>query len=163
VSSEKAEGRQSAGMPRGDRMELGDDGLVTVRLPHSPMQMLMIHWVGSEAGRFLFHMDGRLNALKNLIKKSPIDMIEAFHPPPMGDLPINKALTAWNDKVIWVGFPGSIYSMGTEATREYTLNLIKEIGSGERLAIAMSTENLVSNENLITVSSILEKAELPLT
>ncbi len=34
---------------------LGDDGVVLSALPHSPMQMLMIDWVGSEEGRFFFH------------------------------------------------------------------------------------------------------------
>jgi len=217
---------------------LGDDGLVTVRLPHSPMQMLMIHWVGSEGGRFFFHhedypdmvedlyqavcksreplykiaanspapiirsgdnidailvnpilfkayflpeyerqaavfhdrnklmavhMDGRLHALKDMIAASSIDIIEAFHPPPMGDLSIQDALSVWKDKIIWVGFPGSIYTLGPEATAVYTLDLIKQIGTGERIAIAMSTENLVSNENLIAVSSILAQAALPLS
>ena len=34
---------------------LGDDGVVLSALPHSPMQMLMIDWVGSEEGRFFYH------------------------------------------------------------------------------------------------------------
>jgi hypothetical protein len=32
------------------------------------------------------HMDGRLNVLTDLIGRTPIDIIEALHPPPMGDL-----------------------------------------------------------------------------
>ena len=144
---------------------LGDDGVVLSALPHSPMQMLMIDWVGSEEGRFFYHhadypdlvedlyvafcksreplyeiaakspapivlcgdnvdgvlvspklfekyfmpvyekqaevlhehgklmavhMDGRVKALKDLIAQTPIDIIEAFHPPPMGDLPAGR-------------------------------------------------------------------------
>ena len=34
---------------------LGDDGVVTDALPHSPLQMLMIDWIGSEGGRFFYH------------------------------------------------------------------------------------------------------------
>ncbi|HUV07586.1 MAG TPA: hypothetical protein VMX75_07635 [Spirochaetia bacterium] len=125
---------------------LGDDGLVISALPHSPMQMLMIDWIGSEEGRFYFHhfdypdlvedlyravqkffmpeyekqakvlhangklmavhMDGRLDILKDLIAVTPIDSIEAFHPPPMGDLPASEALSLWRDRAVWVGFPG---------------------------------------------------------
>jgi hypothetical protein len=110
-----------------------------------------------------FHMDGRLNVLKNLIAQTPIDIIEAFHPPPMGDLPLDEALRVWKDKVIWVGFPGAIYSLGTETVKEYTLNLLRAAIPAERLVIAMSTENLVSNEHLIALTSIFEKADLPLT
>jgi hypothetical protein len=217
---------------------LGEDGVVLDALPHSPMQMLMIHWVGSEGGRFFFHhadypdlvedlyqtickareplyaiaarspapialcgdnidgvlvnpklfrkyfmpeyekqakilhqhgklmavhMDGRLDVLKDLIPQTPIDIIEALHPPPMGDLSIGEALSRWPDKVIWVGFPGSAYALGTEATQKAALELLRQIGTGARLAIAMSTENLVSNENLQKLTAVLEKAALPLT
>lgn len=216
---------------------LGEEGVVADHLPHSPMQMLMIDWVGSEGGRIFFHMadfpdlveetyaaiaksrealyeivakspalicrsgdnidgvlvnpklfekyfmpdyekqaavfhkhgklmgvhmDGRLGVLKDLIAKTPIDIIEGFHPPPMGDLPLGEALSLWKDQVIWMGYPGSIYSLGSETTRQFTVDLLKEVGSGERLAIAMSTENLVSNENLLAVTSVLENACLPL-
>ena len=37
------------------------------------------------------------------------------------------------------------------------------MGAGERLVLEMSTENLVSNENLLALTAVLEKAELPLT
>jgi hypothetical protein len=216
---------------------LGDEGVVIDSLPHSPMQMLMIDWVGSEKGRFFYHhtdypdlveelyhaisksreplyeitakspapisrsgdnidgvlvnpilfekyfmpeyekqatvfhrhgkllavhMDGRLNILKDLINQTEIDIIEAFHPPPMGDLPLGEALSLWKDKVVWMGFPGSVYSLGPETTRQYTMDLLKEIGTGQRLTVAMSTENLVSNNNLLAVTSVLENAELPL-
>jgi hypothetical protein len=217
---------------------LGDDGVVLDGLPHSPMQMLMIHWLGSEGGRFFYHladypeliedlaravsksreplyeiaakspapialcgdnidgvlvnptlfrkyfmpeyekqaqalhrhgklmavhMDGRVADLKHVIAQTPIDIVEALHPTPMGDLAISEALSLWRDKVIWLGFPGSIYELGPSATREFALQLLREIGSGDRLVVAMSTENQVSNENLRTLTAVLEHAELPLT
>ena len=217
---------------------LGEDGVVLDGLPHSPMQMLMIHWLGSEGGRFFYHladypeliedlaravsksreplyeiaakspapialcgdnidgvlvnptlfrkyfmpeyekqaqalhrcgklmavhMDGRVADLKHLIAQTPIDIVEALHPIPMGDLVIGEALSLWSDKVIWLGFPGSIYELGPAATREFALQFLREIGSGDRLVVAMSTENQVSNENLRTLTAILEHAELPLT
>jgi hypothetical protein len=216
---------------------LGEDGVVLDNLPHSPMQMLMIHWLGSEGGRFFYHladypdlveelyqavsksrdplfeiaakspapvalcgdnidgvlvnpklferyfipeyekqakllhragklmavhMDGRLRVLRELIGRTPIDIVEAIHPPPMGDLPIGEALAAWPGKTLWVGFPSAIYEAGPDATRQFALELLREVGTGERLAIAMSTENQVSNENLCALTSVLEKAELPL-
>jgi len=217
---------------------LGDDGVVISHLPHSPMQMLMIDWVGSEGGRFFYHhadypdlvedlysalgksreplyeiaarapapivlcgdnvdgclvspklfqnyfmpvyakqgkvlhehgklmavhMDGRVGVLKGLIAKTPIDIIEALHPPPMGDVPIGEALTLWPDQAIWVGFPGSAYALGPEATSDCAISLLRDVGPGERLVIEMSTENLVSNENLLVLASVLEHADLPLT
>ena len=217
---------------------LGEDGVVLDGLPHSPMQMLMIDWIGSEQGRFFFHhadypdqveelyraisksreplyeiaakspapivlcgdnidgvlvnpmlfekyfmpeyekqakvlhnhgklmavhMDGRLKVLRELIAKTPIDIVEAFHPPPMGDLSVGEALSLWKNKVIWIGFPGSVYDLGPNATKKHALDILREVGTGERVAVAMSTENLVSNENLRMLTSVLEKADLPLT
>jgi hypothetical protein len=217
---------------------LGEEGLVCDMHPHSPMQMLMIDWVGSEHGRFFIHyakyrdvvedlyqaisrsrepmyeiaakspvdvvlggdnvdgvlvnprlfekyfmpeyekmakvlhahgkllavhMDGRVGVLKDLIAKTPIDIIEGLHPPPVGDLPIGEALKAWPDKVIWMGFPGSIYVMGPEETKKHMLGVLREVIPGERLCVAMSTENIVSNENLLAMTSVLEKCDLPLT
>lgn len=109
------------------------------------------------------HMDGRVANLKDLIAQTTIDIVEALPPPPMGDLPLGEALDLWHDKVIWVGFPGGIYELGPRATQRYTVELLREIGQGERVVITMSPENLVSNENLLAVTSVLEKAELPLT
>ena len=217
---------------------LGDEGVVLDSLPHSPMQMLLIDWIGSEEGRCFYHladypdlvedlcraisrsreplyeiaarspapialcgdnvdgqlvvprlfekyfmpeyekqasvlhargklmavhMDGRLAALKDLIARTPVDVVEAFHPEPMGDLPLAEALAAWPDKAIWVGFPGGVYALGPRATRERAIDLLREAGAGDRLAVEMSTENLVSNENLIALTSVLEEARLPLT
>ena len=217
---------------------LGDDGVVLDSLPHSPMQMLMIDWIGSEGGRFFFHhtdypelveelyraisksrqpmyeiaakspapitlcgdnldgvlvnprlfkkyfmpeyekqaqiihkhgklmavhMDGRLKVIKDLIAKTDVDIIEAFHPPPMGDLPIGEALSLWPNKAIWVGFSGSVYILGPEAVKKHALGLLKEMGDGSRVVMTMSTENLVSNENLRMLTSVLENVRLPLT
>ena len=216
---------------------LGDEGVVVSHLPHSPMQTLMIDWVGSDAGRFFFdladhadlvedlyeaicrnreplhqiaakcpaeiilcgdnldgflvnprlfekyfmpvyaqqaqvmhahdklmavHMDGRIGNLRELIARTEIDIVEALHPPPMGDLSVADALSAWPDKAIWIGFPGGIYELGPEATRDYTLDLLRETCPGDRLVFEASTENLVSNENLLSLTSVLANAELPL-
>ena len=216
---------------------LGDDGVVMDSCPHSPMQMLMIDWVGSEEGRYFYHqadfpeivedlykaisksrepmyeiaakspakvalcgdnvdgflvsptqfkkyfmpeyekqaevmhkhgkimavhMDGRLNSLKELIAQTPIDIVEAFHPPPMGDLTLKDALEAWKDKTVWVGYPAGVFEEGPEATTKHAINLLREAGTGERLAIAASTENQVPNDFLVLLASVFENAELPL-
>jgi len=215
---------------------LGEDGVVIANLPHSPMQMLMIDWVGTptfyihyakyrdkveelyraidekyeeiyriaaespadavifgdnvdgvlvnpnlfqryfmpsyekcaqvvhEKGKLLAsHFDGRLDVLKELIAKCPQDIIEAFHPPPMGDLPLREAMDLWKDKVILVGFPGSVYSLGTKAVETYLFDLLRSVVPGDRIAVAASTENLVSDEHLLALSRILEEATLPLS
>lgn len=216
---------------------LGDDGVVLAAIPHSPMQTLMIDWVGSEGGRFFYHladhpqtveslyetlcrsraalhqiaarspapvvlcgdnvdgvlvtpsifkryfapvyaeqasllhahgklmavhMDGRLQVLKGLIAQTAIDIVEGFHPPPMGDLRLDDALACWPDKAVWVGFPSAVYSFGPDATREYARELLRQTGAGQRVAVTASTENLVSNQNLLALTDVLSQALLPL-
>ena len=115
-------------------------------MPEYEKQAAVLHG----QGKFMsVHMDGRLGVLKQLIAKTPVDIIEALHPPPMGDVPIAEALRVWKDKTLWLGFPGSDYASGPEATRQFALGLLREIGTTDRLAIAMSTENQVSDENLL--------------
>ncbi len=215
---------------------LGDDGVVVNQLLHSPMQTLMIDWIGSEGGRFFIHhakypdlieelyravsksreplyeiaakspapiiscgdnldgvlvnpklfqkyfmpeyekqakvlhehgklmqvhMDGRVGALKDLIAKTPIDIVEALHPPPMGDLPIGEALSLWKDKVAWASFPASVIILGPEAVKKHALNLLRDVGSGDRLAIVFR-EKTIPNEELLMLTSVLENADLPL-
>ena len=81
----------------------------------------------------------------------------------MGNLPLGEALALWPDKAIWLGYPGGVYELGPEAVREHALGLLREAGTGDRLVFEMSTENFVSNENLLMLTLVLENAELPLT
>ena len=111
----------------------------------------------------MVHMDGRLDNVKHLIPRTPIDIIEAFHPAPMGDLPLDEARQLWHDKVIWLGFPSSSFQAGPQATIAHMLSLLKEVAPGDRFAVEMSTENQISNENLRALTSVLERVELPIT
>ncbi len=109
------------------------------------------------------HCDGRLAALKDLIPQTSIDVVEALHVPQMGDVTLGEALALWPEKVIWTGFPGSVYAMGPEETKRHALEMLRDIGTGERVCFEMSTENQVSNENLLALTAVLENATLPLT
>ena len=109
------------------------------------------------------HCDGRMAPLKDLIPQTSVDIIEALHVPPMGDLTLGQALAAWPDKVIWTGFPGSVYALGSKETKQQALSMLRDVGKGERVCFVMSTENQVSNENLLALTSVLEHATLPLT
>ena len=130
------------------------------RMPDYERVAKVLHGRGK---KLAVHMDGRLACLKDLIAKTPIDIIEAFHPIPMGDLPLDEALAAWPGKTIWVGFPGGVYELGPRATQECALDILRATGESSRVAVAMSTENLVTNENLVALTSVLEKANLPLS
>ena len=109
------------------------------------------------------HMDGRLKALAQTIAKSEIDVVEAFTPPPMGDLPLDDALSLWKRKVIWMNYPSSVYLSGPEPVKNYLLDLLEMAIPGERLMLAASTEIRVPEECLRVVAEVMREVTLPLS
>jgi len=111
------------------------------------------------------HMDGRLKTLKDLIGKSDLDAIEAFTPPPMGNLPVKEAKEAWKDKVIWMNFPEEVFLRTAEEIRDYTLNLLREMspGSGYIMGITEDINPLHFRKGIETVTETLHRyGSLPL-
>ncbi len=83
----------------------------------------------------IVHMDGMLESLTDLIRKTRIDVIEAFTPPPMGDVDVRDAANRL-DKVIWVNFPGSVVAWNdTRKVEEYTIKMIRDAAPGRGFLI----------------------------
>jgi hypothetical protein len=55
------------------------------------------------------HLDGRLRCLAEAIGSCALDFVEGFTPPPIGDLGLEEARTAWPDKALWVNIPGTVF------------------------------------------------------
>jgi len=105
------------------------------------------------------HMDGKLKSLKNLISKTALDAVEAFTPPPMGDLTLSEARAAWKDKVISLNFPESVILEGPDAVEKQVLKILHEAGRGDNLIITV-TEDIPPSyrwESLSIITEILEK------
>lgn len=89
-----------------------------------------------------------LSVFKDLIAQTGIDVIEAFTPPPIGDLSVAEARKAWGEKtIIWVNFPETVFLYGDEATKQYTTDLLRSDPSGA-LVIGMTELGLygIANE-----------------
>lgn len=90
---------------------------------------------------FAVHMDGQLRSLVDLIAETRIDVVEAFTPPPMGNLPISEAKAVWKDKVIWCNFPETLIATSDAKTIEdYTIQLLKSVTPGDNFMLGF-TEN----------------------
>lgn len=80
-----------------------------------------------------------LSHFKGLVPEIGCDVIEAFTPTPVGDLPLADARAAWGkDTIIWINFPETIFWSGVEATRQYTLDLIRSDLPGNRLVFGFT-------------------------
>ena len=66
--------------------------------------------IAAQAGKIVVsHFDGRLASLVEPLSRTRLPVIEAFTPPPMGNLSVAQAKAAWPDKVVWINFPGSVF------------------------------------------------------
>ena len=122
--------------------------------------------IHSEGKLLNVHMDGKLKALTELIAKSRVDVIEAVTPPPMGDLPLDVALSAWKEKIIWVNFPSAISTaLGPRPSvvKEYLIDQLEKTIPSERMMLVASTENYVPEENIVAMAEVMEQATLPLS
>lgn len=108
---------------------------------------------------FAVHMDGKLNCLKEAIIGSEIDIIEAFTPPPVGDLSLKEAYSLWKDKVIWTNYTSSMHLSPPEKIKAHTLDLLQEVIPGNRFLLGI-TENIpytVRNRSLFTIAQTLKE------
>ena len=115
------------------------------------------------------HFDGKLKCLTKLIGQTDIDVIEAFTPPPVGDLEIDEAMKEWKNKVLWTSFPAS-FSMNTELDRvkKETLKILRRASPGDHFAIGI-TEDLGNVKSIrytqvlrAITETVLEHGKYPL-
>lgn len=112
------------------------------------------------------HMDGRLARLSDLIARSSVDIIDAFTPPPMGDMAISEALNLWPNKILWVNVPSSVSTAPTASPRSVKQYLAQQLGlmtSTNRVMIIASTENYVPETSIAAMAELMEGATLPLS
>jgi hypothetical protein len=84
-----------------------------------------------------------LASFKELVAEMGFDVVEAFTPPPVGNLSIQEARSAWGkDTIIWVNFPETVFYQGPQATKEYTRELLESDPPGNRLVIGFTEMGL---------------------
>lgn len=86
------------------------------------------------------HYDGSNRPLANALARTSLPVIEAFTPPPMGDLTVREAKAAWPDKVVWVNFPGCLFVEPYEAIKAYALDLLREGAPGGRFVLGCTED-----------------------
>jgi len=121
-----------------------------------------LHAKGKRLGS---HLDGNLKILKEAIRDSELDFIEAYNPPPDGDLSIREARACWGDKVIAINYTSSLHLASPERIEAHTLDLLRDSGDGRGFIVGV-TENIpehVWQNTLTQINGILrEQGRLPL-
>lgn len=115
-----------------------------------------------------------LTAFGDVVAELGFDVIEAFTPPPVGDLSLKEAREVWGeDAVIWINFPETIFWSGAEETKRYTIELLKSDAPGNSLVIGFTemglwgaaderTEEVFQAGTLAIMESIEEHGNYPI-
>jgi len=111
----------------------------------------------SAAGKHMFvHMDGKLNSLKHVVAESEVPIVEAFTPPPDGDLSVAEARRLWPDKVLWLNFPSSVHLAPPDKIAAATRALLEEAGDCKGFLIGV-TENIPPDAWAVSLRTILDE------
>lgn len=125
-------------------------------LPYYNTLAEMMH---NKRKRLVAHMDGQMRSLAECVSKTDVDIIEAFTPPPDGNLSVTEARDAWPDKVIWINFPSSMHIASEEQLKAVTRDLLEQAAPGDRFLVGV-TENIPSNawrQSLRTITEIINE------
>jgi len=112
------------------------------------------------AGKLLnSHLDANMAPWKDLIAKTPLDVITAFTPAPDTDMSVADARAAWPDKVLWINFPSSVHLASAERIKEVTRQILREAAPGNGLIVGI-TENIPDfawRTSLNAITDVLEE------
>jgi hypothetical protein len=107
------------------------------------MPLYRKHWpVLQQAGKIIgTHYDGKLGSCKDLIARSPTNLIESLTAPPEGDMTLRECRQAWPEKLFWVCINVSAYQLPPAELKAYVHRLIDEAApDGRRLAFEVSED-----------------------
>ena len=96
----------------------------------------MLHDAGKIVGT---HFDGKTASCREVIARSPIDLIESLTPPPEGDQTLAECRAAWPDKLFWSNLNVGLYQLPPEEMKRVILDRVAQAApDGRRLAFEVS-------------------------
>ena len=106
-------------------------------LPFYKKYIPLIHGAGKTC--LLHAHNSNLKAFKDLIAQMDVDIVEAFTPPPVGDLSIAEARATWGAKtIIGINIPETIFYQGKEQATQYTIDLLRSDPARDSLVIILT-------------------------
>ncbi len=99
------------------------------------------------------HMDGFLGQIKDQIAATPLPVIEAFTPPPDGNLSVAEAFDAWPEKSLSLNFPSSVHLSVPDEIRRMTRDLVAQ-AEGHGGFVMGVTENIPASVGRTTLEVI---------
>ncbi len=119
----------------------------------APYYAEMADLLHARGKRLVCHMDGMMRCLRDSVAQTPLDVIEAFTPPPDGNLPLDEARRAWQGKAIWINFPSSVHLADPDRIRQVTLDLVEQASPTTGFLISV-TENIPASVGTRSLEAI---------
>lgn len=110
-------------------------------------------------------MCGKLSLLTDTLAEGKMDGIDSVCPPTTGDLEPGDALEETGKIIIGGLEPAALVRMNVEETREYTLEKLKQVGTGRNFILSTgdSTAYGTPLENLKAITRVIkEYGQFPL-
>lgn len=101
------------------------------------------------------HMDGFLRQINDCVAETPIPVIEAFTPPPDGNLSVADAFEAWPDKSLWLNYPSSVHLREPDEIKRVTRDLVEEAAGRPGFVVGV-TENIPASVGVRSLEAIGE-------
>ena len=106
------------------------------------------------------HIDGFMRSLAGVLDEMPKGMIiEAFTPPPTGDLSLAEARSAWPGRPIWINFPSSVHLSSPNEVEATTLDILRQAAPGDGFLFGI-TENMPATrwqESMAVIGRVLDR------
>jgi hypothetical protein len=96
-----------------------------------------LHEKGKKIG---CHLDANNRAILDTVRRSKLDFVEAFTPPPDCNVPVAEARAAWPAKQLWINFPSSVHLQAEEKIRAATLEIIRQAGDRKGFLIGVTED-----------------------
>ncbi len=120
-------------------------GAEEFRRKELPYYRKWVPYLQSKGKICALHCDAtrNLRALIPLIGQTECRVIEAFTPPPVGEMPLDQVRAVWGqDTVIWVNIPETVFWYGADETRQWITDLLRSDPPGNRLVLSFTEMGL---------------------
>ena len=102
------------------------------------------------------HCDGDYTHLMDQIQNSRFSVVEAFTPPPMGNVSVAQARAAWPDTTISINVPGTLFSQSKNNIKSWIQEYLQEAQAGAGRFVIGCTENYRESDFEHAFSAIAE-------
>ena len=102
-----------------------------------------LHERGKKIG---VHLDANNRLILDVVRKSKLDFVEAFTPPPNCNVSVAEARAAWPEKRLWTNFPSSVHIESEATIREATQEIVRQ--AGDRKGFLMGVTEDIPREHI---------------